>query len=133
MFDAVRALAMFALLTSVTACRGSTDRGQVESELVSVTAWTTPAGATVSSSPGLVRRGLGAEASWEVVTDMTWARYREWVREGKGASYRETLPAGGERVSFVRSLPGDQWLVSAAVTAPGPPLKVRVSFVAQAQ
>jgi hypothetical protein len=133
MFDEVRAVAVFALLTSLAACRGDAGRGQVEQELVSVTTWTTPTGASVSANPGLVRRGLGAAASWEVVTDMTWARYREWVREGRGAGYRETTPADDGRVSFVRSLPGDRWLVSAAVTAPGPPLKVRVSFVAQAQ
>ena len=64
---------------------------------------------------------------------MSWARYRDWVRTGKRAGYRETVSAGSDSVSFVRSLPADRWLVSAAVTAPGPPLKVRVSFVAHAE
>jgi hypothetical protein len=126
------ARAVIALLFALAACRRDADEiDQVEREMLSVTAWTAPQQSSTSGDARLTRIGQRAEASFDVVTAMPWTQYCLWVRDGRPPAYRE-IRAEASHLVFVRSLPGDRLLVEIGITAPGPSLRLHVSFVSQA-
>ncbi len=71
----------------------------------------------------------GVAATWSVSTTMTGAEYKTWIGSRPGTGYHQMV-SDASRLSYARPLPGDALFVDVAVTAAGPPLKLRVSFSA---
>ena len=115
----------------LTDCRSDSGASFVEQERVNVVGWTLPPSASMSGGAELRRTAQKAEATWEISTPMTWRQYRSWSEERSKTGYRETR-TDDAHLSFKRLLPGDQLLVDIALVAPGPPLRLRVTFTAQA-
>ena len=113
----------------LAACRTDPGSDMIAQERASVVAWTLPPGAAMTTGITLARKGSGLEASWEVSAPMTWAEYRGWSRSHGLPGYRE-VQADDAHISFVRTLPGDAFLVEVAVTGRGPPLRLRAMFSA---
>lgn len=89
---------------------------------------TFPPGAAYVQYPAAARGEWSTEASWELETRMDWHSYRDWVHR-----QLEEYDARAERENglvLTRSLPGDTYQLRIEVASVGPPLHVRVRFLA---
>jgi len=111
------------------ACRPNVGKDLVERERLNVLTWSVPEGSAGATGAAIGRRGLVARAVSEISTTMSWDQYRRWVDASEKVGYQQT---GSKRMSasFIRRLPGDAFRVDLELVAPGPPLRVRMTFTA---
>lgn len=124
-----RALVAVALLIAATGCPATGGVDIVEQERMNIASWTIPPGATMTTVPPAHRTGLSGGATWEVSSAMTWSDYRAWNKERSKIGYVDAK-SDDNGLAFTRKVSGDQFFVGVRVIAPGPPLRLRVTFTA---
>ena len=122
-----------ALALAAGACSGNdSDRAALDHEIDQLLRWTAPDGARVVGTAPWRRGQWTVETSWEVETVKDWESYRAAIgRAARSADYRQG-PSGEAGASFFRPETGDTYYLQVELLDPGPPLRVRVSFMARA-
>jgi hypothetical protein len=106
-------------------CQGDPDAG-VRTEVRDVQAGTMPRGARLVSESPIARYTWGVKASWDVEVATSWDEYVEDVREGLvGFTSR---PRASGSAEFVKTLPGDTYVVHIEPLGENAPLRARVWF-----
>jgi len=124
---------VIALALAAGGCSGGgSDRAAVDREIDQLLRWTAPDGARVTSTSPWRREPWSVETSWEVETEKDWPTYRAALDRAAGAADYQQGPSGEAGASFFRPETGDTYYVHVEVLGHGPPLRVRVSFVALA-
>lgn len=101
-------------------------------EFARVKTATLPPDAGILGDLRLDRAASSRSAGWEIESKLTWEKYVASV-EGLLAGYRrQEEHERAAAVSFTKRADGDSFSVSLEKLANGPPLKVRVTFVAAA-
>jgi len=72
---------------------------------------------------------LTGRAVAEISTNLSWDQYLRWVDASDKTGYARRA-SGITTATFVRTLPGDELRVDLEIIAPGPPLRVRITFTA---
>ncbi|MGH2570549.1 MAG: hypothetical protein ACRDGR_04945 [bacterium] len=98
-------------------------------ERIRVAAVTPGARLITSSAP--TQGAFSMETSWELAFDQAWPAYCELFEKSLPPGYDPQTPRG-ESVTFVKRLPSDTFRVDVALVEDGPPIRVRVTFQAQA-
>ena len=117
------------LLAWLLAC-GTEHGGNPASDVRTLREETTPAGAHLVGTSPVTQNDWSVTASWDVESTMLWDQYTERVSERLVGFQRQSID--GDRVTFVRTLAGDTYSLRVERVAPGPPLRVRVSYLSSA-
>jgi hypothetical protein len=105
---------------------GTDPDASLRAELRDLQARTAPLGARVVSESPLSRSDWGVKATWDVEVTTTWDEYVQHVRDGL-IGFSSSPPASGT-ADFVKTLPGDTYMVHIEPIGAGSPFHVRVSF-----
>lgn len=118
---------IFGLLGVLVSCSGKTP-DSLEPTVLALQKTTCPESGNVSAYDGIKRDAQRVEASWVLETAQDWEAYRRWVA-GRLAGYERTASSAGES-TFIRALTGDVHSLRIERIQPGPPLRVRITFLA---
>jgi len=119
-------------LVGITACTCKGTEGTALAQDVGLARqWSLVPGARLVSSSQPSRRQWSLEVSWELESDQSWPSYRAGLERAIPAGY-VAVPGSERSASFRKSFVGDTYYLRVEVLTAGPPLRVAVTFVAQA-
>jgi len=122
---------ILALLGSIAFGCKAGDGFVVEHEIDRVRASSNTTGTRLVSATSPSRGASSVQASWEIESDQEWPAYREVLERALPAGYTASA-SGGHDASFTRRLSGDTFYIRVEVLSAGPPLRIRLTFLALA-
>ncbi len=111
-------------------CKAS-DGFVVEHEIDRVRASSNTTGTRLVGTTAPNRAAYSVQAAWEIESDQEWPTYREALARALPAGYTASA-SGGHDATFTRRLSGDTFYVQVEVLSVGPPLRIRLTFLALA-